>query len=80
MKDRRENITRLERGRRNLAFNLSVAHQEINGFVENTMNPRKGVDNYLMVEDFSLVFHGRTLDLRTLESNGLILLLFVPEE
>ena len=39
MKDRRESIKRLEGGRRKLAFNLSVTHQNINGSGENAVSP-----------------------------------------
>ena len=66
MRDRKESITRLEGGRRKLAFNLSVTHQDINGSGQNAVRPVKGVGNYLMMEGFNLVLHGGTLDLGAL--------------
>lgn len=66
MGDRRENITSLEGGRRKLAFNLSVTHQNINGSGQNTVSLGEEVGSFLMVEGFSLVFHSESQDLRAL--------------
>ena len=64
MGDRRESKTRLEGGRRKLAFNLSVAHQDINGSGQNAVSPGEEVGSFLMVEGFSLGFRSESQDLR----------------
>lgn len=47
MGDRTESVERPERSRRNLAFNLGLTQQEINGPGEGAVSPGQGMESCL---------------------------------